>query len=268
MGRFRQPVRDERWTDPQGEEWQVEKVGRVQKTRAPAFTAFVTFRNVSGESQKVYWPPERWTQGEGDPLKGHRARISQTVRSGARAFILPAKDAESNLIACPVKKGELYHLVCGQVLIERVQRRLVKSKDPEWHVDFIRLVTDKDYFLRRTVPAADPDVIVKPPTADDIRRATIDGNYLSGSPDKDGDPLPVVPLDWVDRGREEREARRLTDRRSLQAEEETRRQMKAIKAQMTSVCVGMVRQGLDPAPILERFVDQLKEAQQEFDRAA
>jgi hypothetical protein len=276
----KQPVRDERWIDAEGNEWQVADVAKWQPTtrrdkRGRARPVgeyrieFVVMRNAHDERRKVRyadlvssWKPAL-TEGDrrmGDPLDGRRAAIVQAIRAGRSKLTFQGE--------CPVKEGELYHLACGEITIGKMATKVNKRSERVVEVEFTRRIEEPARFLRMTVPGANPKEIVKPPTTDDIRRATIDGNYLTGAPDRGGDPLAVVPLDWVDKGLEEREAKRLTDRRSVKAEEETRRQMKAIKAQMTSVCVGMVRQGLDPAPFLDRVVEQLRDAQKEFDRAA
>lgn len=194
---MRQPRRDERWNDPEGNTWQVTQVNRwrLEPKGRYEFASAIVRHPATGENMKV--PAHRWrtdwTQDSLDPLAGHRKRIAQAVRAGSPLFTLPASTSIP-----PVAKGEMYHLTCGQIVIDNIAKQIVGGQ-AEWHVRFTRLLTDRLYFLRSTVPAANPDELVKAPTATDIEYARIDGNYRT-EPEHGGDPLPCVPPDWVERG--------------------------------------------------------------------
>ncbi len=229
---MKRPVRDERWTDSEGHEWQVAEVGKwrtgtrkVDGREVPAgryTVAYVVMRNIEDERVRVdyaellaEWKPVLTDdhKREGDPLDGHRAEIGKAVRNGKSRLTFEGDS--------PVKKGEIYHLACGEILIGKVSSKANKRSERFAEVEVVLKQEDKDYYLRRTVPGADPREIVKPPSADDIQKATIDGNYLSGAPEKDGDKLPVVPFDWVDRGSAERELRRQEQQMEVQVERQT-----------------------------------------------
>lgn len=205
---MRRPARDERWADPVGEVWQILEVAtwRTETRRhpetgrlvpaGPKNLAYIQARHPgTGETQRVN--PDtlaRWRRVDRDPLAGHRTRIAAAVRGGATLFTLPAPDKEP-----PVRKGELYHLACGRVEVDSVARRIVAGRPAEWQITFTRHLVDRLYFLRSTVPGADPDELVKAPTSGDIEHARIDGNYRT-EPEVDGDPLACVPPEWAEVG--------------------------------------------------------------------
>lgn len=238
---MKQPVRDERWLDPQGETWQIAKVQRMKPLKnARGRVAFYIVRHASGITAKIM-PPEikAWKRADeipekqlsADPLYGRRVEITRKVRNGERMLVFLEEE-------CPVRKGEMYHLTCGDILIERVGRKIVKGRQAEWHVDFVRHMTDRLYFLRNTVPAADPEDTVREPTITDIQHARIDGNYSHSKVDG-GDELPAVPPDWVDRGRTERKVLHMKDRDEIRAADDVKRQRKAAKATLDATLAGL-----------------------------
>lgn len=213
----RRPRKDERWKDSKGELWQVEHVGMIERTlQATRTLAFVRFRHISGITAKVMPQDlDTWSREAPDPLEGRRRELSTAIRDGATVIIFPGEE-------CPVRKGEVYHLASGRILIDRCARKIVKGRPTECHVGFIRLLEERPRFLRRVVPGAKTDELVKPPNALDIERARIDGNYRT-SPERGGDDLAVVPPDWEDRGVTERkkklkEARAEIERERLEAD--------------------------------------------------
>lgn len=115
------------------------------------------------------------------------------------------------------------------------------------------------YFLRSTVPAARPDELVRPPTNEDIEEARVNGNYLTGAPEVDGDKLPTVPPTWIDSGRAQREHKRLEALREDRAAQNMRRQSRQIKAKLDEVA-RMGEKGIDLTHELDDIIERLNGA--------
>ena len=227
---MRQPVRDERWTDPTGETWQVCEIKKLKPYNGRrGAVAFYRMRHVSGITAKVKPQEVRdWRRTDGipegrntsDPFEGKRIKISQSIRDGAKVIVFTEAK-------CPVVKGELYHLPCGQILIDKVSRKIIKARGAEWQVEFIRQMRDRDYFLRSIVPGAKQGETPGNATPDEVERARIDGNYRH-SPERDGDELPAVPPDWIDKAAPARDLNRISSQRAVQNE----RQIQAAKSRI------------------------------------
>lgn len=246
---MRQPVRDERWTDPQGQEWQVLEIGkwRTGTTKSkkhfegramPAgrFTvAYVVMRSLDGRERKVSysdllasWSPAQTPDGgrEGDPLAGHRSRVAKDLRDGKGILIFQGE--------CPVRKGELFHVGGVQIVIEKVAVKVNKRSERVFEVHLLQRATDRVYLLRQTVPAARPGELVGDgATAEDAERARIDGNYTSSAAQSDAadggtDAGEAVPPGWIDKGTAARELHRQRAQRQTQNE----RQIQAAKSRI------------------------------------
>lgn len=239
---MKQPVRDERWLDPQGELWQIAKVQRMKPLKdARGRVAFYIVRHTSGVTAKIMKHElDGWKRAEPildkrkstDPFEGWRVEMAKRIRDGQSVLVFPAD------VECPVRKGEMYHFPSGDILIERVGRKIVKGRQAEWHVEFIRHMNDRLYFLRNTVPAADPEDVVREATVTDIEHARIDGNYSHSKVDG-GDELAAVPPNWQDKGRTERKVLHLKDRDEIRAEDDMKRQRKAAKATLDATLAGL-----------------------------
>jgi len=198
--------------DPEGREWQVASIvrwrtgmKRDKKTDrfvpdGPYTIAHYVLRNTDGVEVKVTPPQmEVWSRESPDPLKGRRMVLNQEIHDGAKLIVLPAPGKNP---VCPVRKGELYHLPSGGVLIDKITRKVVKSRSAEWHIEFTRILKERDYFMRRTPPNAG--------TPDDNKtdeEAGIESSY-TGTASKSLDDLATVPPDFVERGRAKRELER------------------------------------------------------------
>lgn len=275
---MKRPVRDERFFDHEGQPWQVLEVGKWRtETRPPTdeelergkprrpipcgpyTVSFYRMVNSDGEERKLTpveiadWTPDTDAQGNriGDPLAGHRKPITESVRAGKGAFRFSGDS--------PVSKGERYHLPCGEIVIGKITTGANKRGERYAEVQFTNIDRDRLYYLRSTVPAARPDEMVKAPTAEDIERARIDGNYLTGAPEADGDPLPTVPPDWIDSGRAQREIDRREAQRELRASQNMRRQSRQIKAKLDEVN-RMGEKGIDLTHELDDIIERLNDA--------
>lgn len=189
--------------------------------------AFVRFRHKSGTTTKVtaYELGEHdWKPQGGDPLVGRRTEISNAIKQGAQVLIFPDSDE------CPVRKGERYHLVSGVILIDRVTRKMEKGKsEREWHVEFIRLMTERDYFMRRTPPN-----LGTPESASETdEQARIESSYTANAT-KSIDEIATVPPDWEDRNKGVREVNRLDAQREVQQQ----RQAQAAKSRLNRLLAG------------------------------
>ncbi len=252
MSELNRPARDERWADPEGEPWQVESVAMVKATTsAPARLAFVRFRHLEGEIRKV-GPADlrKWRRLSPDPFAGCRKYTSDLVRGGAKMIVFPAPGKDP---VCPVSKGEIYHLPGERIQVDTVTRKVMKGREAEWHIGYIRLARDRVLLLRQTVPGPRPYETAKEPTADEIERARIDGNYTSSYEKSDGgtDAGEAVPIDWEDRGLDDRRARARKDRAEIRGEEDRRREKRAAKARIDETYAALPPEG--KAKLLERI---------------
>lgn len=254
---MRRPARDERWADPDGNTWQVTEVKLWRVRRGRWTLAYVMVRDpASGTEARLNREAlTGWARVTSDPLEGRRTEIAKTIRGGAELFTMPAPTKTP-----PVQKGEVYHLTCGRIEVESVTRKIVPGRGAEWQIKFIRHLKDRLYFLRSTVPGADPDELVKAPTASDIQHARIDGNYRT-EPEHGGDPLPCVPPDWEDRSRMDRKVTHLKDRESVRAEDDLKRQRKAAKATLDATLSGLSPE--NQQRLLAQIINQCETAQME-----
>jgi hypothetical protein len=237
----RRPVRDERWSDPNGELWQVEKVVmwrletvKDKKNRARAAgrytVAHYLLRHVSGVQAKVKPPEfESWSRQSDDPFAGRRVEMNRSIGRGGKVLVLPASDSTE-----PVMKGEVYHFTCGKILIDKVGRKIIKGREAEWHIEFTFLGVERDFFMRRTPPN-----LGTPESASETEEdARIESSYTSNAT-KALDDLATVPPDWEDRGATERKVIQLKDRDDMRASEDAKRQRKAAKATLDATLAGL-----------------------------
>lgn len=246
MLEVRRPQRDERWIGPDGDTYQVIEVKtrqegerfneKIRKFVAAGKRDLAYFKVRHVETEVEGQVPARnlseWTRKDPDPLTGMRRQVMERIRAGAGTFTLPAE---------LVFKGELYHLPCGTIRIDKVSKKLVKGqKETEWVVSFTRLMEERLYFLRSVTPKLKPGEKPGEATATEAYRARIDGNY-SSTPEAGGDPLPVVHPDWEDKGVAERAKIRIEARSELRAEEEARREAEQVRTYL-----GRVLKGLTP----------------------
>ncbi|HTU16328.1 MAG TPA: hypothetical protein VMF31_14160 [Solirubrobacterales bacterium] len=246
------PVRDERWVDAEGELWQVESVAVVRATTsAPRRLAFVRFRRLDGQTMKVSLAGLRgWRRHSPDPFLGRRRSTGDEVREGAKVIVFPAPGKNP---VCPVLKGEIYHLAGERILVDTVTRKVIKGRDAEWHIGFIRLQRDRVLLLRQTVPGPRQNETVKEPTAEEVERARIDGNYTSSRHQSDGgtDAGEAVPTDWVDKGAEARRDLAREHRAEIRGKEDQLRQKRAAKAKIDETYASLSPDG--KARLLERI---------------
>lgn len=225
---LRRPARDERWSDSNGETWQVDHVAVIQRTNASGEElAFVRFRHKSGTTVKVTayeLKAQNWKPQGRDPLGSRRTELSNAIKQGAQVLIFPDSDE------CPVRKGEIYHLVSGRILIDRVTRKMEKGKsERQWHVEFIRLMTERDYFIRRTPPN-----LGTPESASETdEQAKIESSYTANAA-KSIDDLATVPPDWEDQNKGVREVKRQDAQREIQQQ----RQAQAAKSRLNRLLAG------------------------------
>lgn len=238
------PARDERWVDARGEVWQADSVAVVKATNsAPERLAFVRFRRLDGETVKV-GPAElrNWKRHSDDPFLGRRRATADQVRDGAKVIVFAAP---GNNPVCPVRKGEIYHLPSGRIQIDTFTRKVIKGREAEWHIEFIRLERDRVLLLRQTVPGPRPYETAKEPTAEEIERARLDGNYTSSHDQSDGgtDAGEAVPTDWDDKGAAERRDRARRERAEIRGEEDRRREKRAAKAKIDEAYAALSDEG-------------------------
>lgn len=264
---MRRPQRDERWIGPDGDLYQVtevkirqegEKFNEKIRKFMPSGRKDLAYFRVRHTSTEVEGQvPARnlpeWTRKDPDPLLGMRRQITERIRAGSGTFTLPAE---------LVLKGELYHLPCGTIRIDKVSKKLVKGqKETEWVVSFTRLVQERLYFLRSVTPKLKPGEKPGEANASEAYRARIDGNY-SSTPEAGGDPLPVVHPDWEDVGVAEREEQRRKALAEVNTEEANRKAARKIRAKLDDV-PRLGRMGKDLTPELEDIYRRLNDAIEE-----
>jgi hypothetical protein len=134
-----------------------------------------------------------------DPLAGYRKQINE-----GRVTVLRFPASKP----CPVRPAERYPLQSCVIEVERVIRKLIKGKEAEWHVTFIRHEQDRPYMLRFTPPAHADSGKRTDPDASSVERARVESAYTqsahSASPHE---PESVGPY-WKDKGMAERELAR------------------------------------------------------------
>lgn len=282
---MRRPIRDEKWTDPEGTVWQVDEVGTWRtatrpptadelkdgKPRRPIATgpftfAYAVMRDKGGGTVRLgadeleAWSPAIHKNGErvGDPLAGHRARVAKAVRDGKSTLVFEGPS--------PVAKGDRFHVAGTQIVILKVTEGKNKRSEVRSDVLFSRLERDKVYLLRQTVPAARPgEVVGDGATPEDAERARIDGNYTSSAAQSDAanggtDAGEAVPPDWEDAGAAARETKRQSDRREVIDQEA---EVLKLAARIKQVGKEEARKGKDLTPLLEDIYARLAAEQKE-----
>jgi len=246
------PVRDERFFDPEGQPWQVLEVGKWRTADRGRYTlAFYRMVNPAGETVKVSPQAfEDWVSvSDGDPLQGHRMRITESIRNGAATFTLPAE---------LVFKGDRYHLPCGEIRVDKVSKKLVKGQaDSEWVVHFTRLMADSPQLLRR-VPSGLPDRSDSAAGLSDTERARIDSAYTSSLTLSLGkeEPESVGPH-WEDRNRAEREKERQVAVSERMSEERVLREATNLAARVKQEVIERGAKGKDLTPLLADVYERL-----------
>jgi hypothetical protein len=134
-----------------------------------------------------------------DPLAGKRKAINEGKVTVLR---YPASKP------CPIEVGEKHTLQSCVIEVERITRKLIKGKEAEWHVTFIRHEEDRPYLLRFTPPAhADRDDR-RDADASAIERARVESAYTSTTHAASPHEPESVGPDWEDKHKAERELER------------------------------------------------------------
>ena len=134
-----------------------------------------------------------------------------------------------------------------------------------WEITFDTFdARDRDYFIRRTPPAARQDIAQQAPTAEEIAMARIESAYTT-------DPRQALERLSAPLSKSERKIAMQTRLREAERakharrEETTRRDVRSVTAQVREVATGIVRIGGDPEPFLveiQRIIDaQRQEAE-------
>lgn len=144
-----------------------------------------------------------------DPLAGYRKDINE---GKVRVLRYPASKP------CPLRVAERYPLQSCVIEIERVIRKLIKGKEAEWHVTFIRHEQDRAYMLRFTPPAHAERNDRKDADAATIERARVESAYTSTTHSASPHEPESVGPDWEDKHKAEREARRQEERQGREIE--------------------------------------------------
>ena len=171
-----------------------------------------------------------------DPLAGWR----QSINKGKVSRIRYPGDRP-----CPVEVGDRFALRSCEVLIDHVERKIVKGRPAEWHASFVRIEDERTYLLRRSPPAhAETDQDVDLSRAEQARR---DGNYTSSRfAALTNEPESVGP-DWQDRSVADRAVRwqqdRNEERMKADKDAEDRETITRLKARITQVATEISRRG-------------------------
>ena len=189
-----------------------------------------------------------------DPLTGYRNAIS---RGDCRRLVFPADKP------CPVKPGDRFHLRSCEIVIEKVGRKLVKGRQPEWHATFVRIDKEQVYMLRRTPPThagTEQDLNLD---ITDTERARRDGNYTASRfAALENEPESVGP-DWEDKGMAERELRRQEERKARITAERSDAEVDKAAARLKQVGRTLGRSGHDLTPLLDEIYERLAREEQE-----
>lgn len=166
-------------------------------------------------------------------------KIRDDIHRGAKVLVWPAVDASSQMLACPVEKGQRIPVEGIPVIeIEAVTRKLPAGRKAEWHATFIRHEEDRPQLLRR-VPSGLATSTREHVGLSEIEKARRDGAYTSSPALALNDESESVGPDWEDRGRMNRKVTHLKDRESVRAEDDLKRQRKAAKATLDAALAGL-----------------------------
>lgn len=154
-----------------------------------------------------------------DPLAGYRQDINE---GKVRVLRYPASKP------CPLRVAERYPLQSCIIEIERVIRKLIKGKEAEWHVTFIRHEQDRPYMLRFTPPAHAERNDRKDADAATIERARVESAYTSTTHSASPHEPESVGPDWEDKHKAERELKR----QKAREERERERMQQAAKSRL------------------------------------
>lgn len=189
-----------------------------------------------------------------DPLAGYRKQINERKVAVLR---FPASKP------CPVEAGERYPHQSCVIEIESVHRKIIKGKEAEWHVTFIRHEQDKINLLRQSPPvhaSSEQDANLDLSKAERARR---DGNYTgttySAMPNE---PESVGP-DWQDKRAPERELQRQEERRARMTEAREREEAEKAAARFKHELLGKVGKGKDLTPLLADVFERLARDERE-----
>lgn len=197
-----------------------------------------------------WWTP--WPADMADPLAGQRAGLLE----GKLTRLRWPGDEE-----CPVAPGDRFTLRSCEVVIEKVERRLVKGRPPEWQATFIRLEPDRRYLLRRNPPVhPSPDLDTDLSMAERARR---DGNYTASSVAAIPQEPESVGPDWIDKEAPARELARQNERKDAMDEAQNGEEIRRLKARVTQVASEAGRAGRDLTPLLDDIYQRLAEEERE-----
>jgi hypothetical protein len=183
-----------------------------------------------------------------DALAGYRRQINERKVAVLR---FPASKP------CPVEPGQHHSLQSCVIEIESVHRKIIKGKEAEWHVTFIRHEPDHKHFLRQSPPvhaSSEQDANLDLSKAERARR---DGNYTgttySAMPNE---PESVGP-DWEDKRAPERELQRQEERRARVTAQRNDAEVDKLAARVKQVGKQVGRNGVDLTPALADIYERL-----------
>jgi hypothetical protein len=189
-----------------------------------------------------------------DPLAGKRKAINEGKVTVLR---YPASKP------CPVRPGERHALQSCVIEIERVIRKLIKGKEAEWHVTFIRHEEDRPYLLRFTPPAhADRDDR-RDADASAIERARVESAYTSTTHAASPHEPESVGPDWEDKHKAERELERQKAREERMTVDDNEEAVKKLAARVKQVGLTRARGGHDLTHLLADVYERLAAEEQE-----
>jgi hypothetical protein len=145
-----------------------------------------------------------------DPLAGYRKQINERRIT---TLIWPADQP------CPVEKGQMYELQSCTIEIEQPSRKLIKGRQAEWHVKFVRHEVDRPQLLRYIPPTRAPTGDDGNLNLTDTERARRESAYTSTSHAASPHEPESVGPDWEDKRRGERELERQAARKSMERQD-------------------------------------------------
>ena len=189
-----------------------------------------------------------------DPLAGYRQDINE---GKVRVLRYPASKP------CPLRVAERYPLQSCVIEIERVIRKLIKGKEAEWHVTFIRHEQDRAYMLRFTPPAHAERNDRKDADAATIERARVESAYTSTTHSASPHEPESVGPDWEDKHKAERELKRQKAREERLSVDRMEAEVDKAAARLKQVGKTVSRKGVDLTPALADIYERLAKLEQD-----
>lgn len=189
-----------------------------------------------------------------DPLAGYRKDINE---GKVRVLRYPASKP------CPLRVAERYPLQSCVIEIERVIRKLIKGKEAEWHVTFIRHEQDRAYMLRFTPPAHAERNDRKDADAATIERARVESAYTSTTHSASPHEPESVGPDWEDKHKAERELKRQKAREERLSVDRMEAEVDKLAARVKQVGLTRARGGHDLTHLLADVYERLAAEERE-----